>query len=81
MKHIEWLKDTKERLKTTDGKNVQVFEFLHQKDEKMLSDWARHFRNHYCLDSDIDFLREGYGYSRGKYLEEIKFPDASEKKE
>ena len=32
------------------------YEFHHEKDEAVLSGWAKHFRNHYCLDTEIDFL-------------------------
>lgn len=70
--HIKWLNDTGERLQTADGKKVEVWEFLHQNDEKILSAWAKHFRNHYCLDTDIDFMRGRK--SRSVYLNEIKFP-------
>lgn len=73
--HIKWLIDTKERLKTTDGKEVEVWEFRHQKDETVLSAWAKHFRNHYCFDSEIDYWRRGYRCSREEYLNTIKFPD------
>lgn len=71
-KHIKWLIDTGKRLKTADGKEVELWEFNHKKDEAVLSAWARHFRNHYCLDSDIDSLRGGR--SRFDYLIDIKFP-------
>ena len=77
--HLSWLIDTGQRLKTADANTVQVLEFRHQKDDKVLSEWAKHFRNHYCLDSDIDILRKGTGYSRAEYLNQIKFPDASAK--
>lgn len=73
--HIKWLFDTDERLKTADGKEVEVWEFRHEKDERVLSAWAKHFRNHYCLDSEIDYWLRGYGYSREEYLNTIKFPD------
>ena len=53
-KHIEWLVDTGERLKTADGKEVEVWRFHHRNNNGVLSAWARHFRNHYCLDTDID---------------------------
>ena len=56
-KHIQWLVDTGKRLKTTDGKEVEVWEFRHQNDDDVLSAWAKHFRNHYCLDTEIDFLK------------------------
>ena len=71
--HIKWLVDTGQRLKTKDGKEVAVWEFLHQDDEAVLSAWAKHFRNHYCFDSEIDRLRGTY-YSRTEYLNKIKFP-------
>ncbi len=73
-KHIKWLVDTGERLNTADGKKVEIWEFQHQDDEDVLSAWAKHFRNHYCLDKDIDLLRGGQ--SRKEYLENIKFPSA-----
>ena len=75
--HIDWLIDTGERLSTADGKTVEVWEFRHEEDGDILSRWARHFRNHYCLDSEIDFYRQGYGYTRSEYLNNIKFPDPS----
>ena len=73
--HIKWLVDTGERLKTSDGKQVEIWEFRHENDEATLSEWARHFRNHYCFDSEIDYWRKGYKWSRSKYLNAIKFPD------
>lgn len=75
--HLKWLKDTGERLKTADGKTVEVWEFCHKKDDAVLSSWARHFRSHYCFDTEIDPLRKGTGLSRAEYLNNIKFPDAS----
>lgn len=73
--HTKWLVDTGKRLNTTDGKEVEVWEFRHGNDEAILSAWAKHFRNHYCLDSEIDYWRRGYKYSRSEYLDTIKFPD------
>jgi hypothetical protein len=74
--HLKWLINTEERLTTIDGKTVEVWEFRHENDEEILSAWAKHFRNHYCLDCEIDNLRQGYGYSRAEYLTNIKYPDA-----
>ena len=70
--HTKWLVDTGEQLETADGKKVSVWEFRHEKDEAVLSAWAKHFRNHYCLDTEIDFLRGKS--SRADYLTKIKFP-------
>jgi predicted nucleotidyltransferase len=74
-KHVQWLIDTKKRLITADGKSVAIFEFQHKNDVKVLSVWAKHFRNHYCLDSEIDSLVSGTGLTKGQYLEQVKFPD------
>lgn len=75
--HTKWLVDTGERLKTSDGKEVEVWEFRHENDEAVLSEWARHFRNHYCLDTEIDFLRGKR--PRPDYLTNIKFPGKTSK--
>jgi len=73
--HIKWLKDTKIKLKTLDGKEISVFEFSHQNDIAILAGWAKHLRNHYCDDKEIDLLREGTGCSKSEYLINFKFPD------
>lgn len=74
--HTKWLKKV-DSLTTTDGRSVTVLDFLHEDDDEALSAWAKHFRNHYCLDTEIDALREGTGHSKALYLTEIKFPDKS----
>ena len=74
-KHIQWLINTGETLKEENGRNIEVQEFQHQNDEKVLSEWAKHFRNHYCSDNEIDYFREGSGLSRSEYLNSIIFPD------
>lgn len=74
-KHVDWLVDTGQRLQTADGKTVEVWELRHLKDDGVLSAWAKHFRNHYCADGDIDLLRGPR--SRKDYLEQIKFPSAT----
>lgn len=53
LEHIKWFVDTGERLKTADGKTIEIWEFRHKKDDVVLSAWAKHFRNHYCLDTEI----------------------------
>lgn len=77
MDHIKWLINTGKTLKTTDGKIINIFHFKHQQDEEVISSWAKHFRDHYCSDDDIDDLRRGTGYSRSEYLINVKFPDVS----
>ena len=77
-KHTKWLVDTGERLKTAGGKEVEVWEFRHEKNEAVLTAWAKHFRNHYCIDSKIDYWRRWYKCSRAEYLNNIKFPDPND---
>jgi len=75
--HLNWLVNTGEILETADGKPVEVFEFRCTNDESTMSAWAKHFRNHYCPDCDIDVMRHGTHLSRAEYLNAIKFPDRS----
>jgi hypothetical protein len=70
--HIKWLNDTGVRLKTADGMDVEIWELKHKNDDKVLTAWAKHFRNHYCLDNDIDSLKGRK--TRKEYLNDIKFP-------
>lgn len=73
-KHLNWLVKGSIRLQTKDGHEVDIFELLHTLDDETLSLWAKHLRNHYCDDNDIDELREPTGLSRADYLREFKFP-------
>jgi hypothetical protein len=75
--HIDWLVDTGAILQTSCGKSVAVWELKHEDDDQVLSAWAAHFRNHYCLDTLVDQLRGRL--SRKDYLENIKFPSKSSK--
>ncbi|MBI5652774.1 MAG: DUF1837 domain-containing protein [Chloroflexi bacterium] len=74
---LDWLVDTGQRLQTIDGKIVEVWEFHHRNCQSILSAWATHLRNHYCLDAEIDVLRQGTNFSRSDFLTKIKFPDVS----
>jgi hypothetical protein len=74
--YVQWLTDTGKRLSTTDGKEIEVWEFRHQNDSGVLSEWAVHFRNQYCSDKQIGSLISGTGKSKTQYLNDIKFPDA-----
>lgn len=77
--HLSWLVDMQKSFQTLDGKDVKIFELKHKKNEKILSAWARHLRNHYCRDDEIDDLRCGFVLSRCEYLKQIKFPDGKAK--
>lgn len=76
--YLDWL--LQEKIVTThEGKQIKVFELVIQDDEEILKSWAKHLREHYCADNEIDVLRAGYGLGRKEYLERIKFPDAKKK--
>jgi hypothetical protein len=75
--HLAWLVDKGKRLKTADGKPVRVMELKSAKDDAILSAWAKHFRNQYCRDDQIDNLCKGTKLTRAEYLRTIKFPDES----
>lgn len=75
-KHIRWFRNTGATQKTKDGKKVDIWEFNYdQEEQEIIVEWAKHFRNHYCLDTDIDNLRTGTGLSRSNYLIDLIFPD------
>lgn len=73
--YLDWL-IPKNTVITTEGKRIDVYELIIHDDENVLNSWAKHLREHYCADSEIDILRAGYGFERDEYLEKIKFPDA-----
>lgn len=76
LKHLEsWLKNTNTNLQTVDGKDVEIWEYDHQNDEDILSEWAKHFCNHYCSEEEIEFLRGDL--ERKEYLNQYKFPSAT----
>lgn len=75
--HIEWIVDSGERVTLADGNTIEVWVLDHKNDDEILSSWSHHFRNHYCLDDEIDFYRKGYNFTRTEYLNKIKFPDPS----
>lgn len=75
--HLGWLVKTDRLLRSKDGAKIEIWELRHRPDERVLSDWARHFRNHYCDDRRIDQLRAGTGHSRADYLKKLKFPDSA----
>ncbi|WP_317897758.1 Hachiman antiphage defense system protein HamA [Aurantibacillus circumpalustris] len=72
--HISHLKNIG-AVVTDEGISVEIFELDTAKiPAKIFSEWAKHFRNHYCSDSEIDQLRSGTSLSRAEYLEKFKFP-------
>lgn len=79
LEHPAWLKKSSASLKTLDGKSVVVYELVvDYENEAALTAWARHFREHYCLDAQIDMLRKGPKKSRKDYLVDLIFPDKTD---
>lgn len=78
MKHVRWFKkDSTLNLKTIDGKAVTIINFEYDdSDDVAMSEWAKHFRNHYCLDSVIDRLKKPKE-TRTEYLNRVRFPPRS----
>lgn len=76
-KHIEWLKKSTDSLKTADGLDVEIWTLDHTNDGQILSAWATHFRQHYCVDADLPSFIAGTPYTPSQYLTTIKFPDQS----
>lgn len=74
--YLHHLKQT-ESLALAGGPSCEVWELEIPGDVACLSDWACRFRQTYCLDTDLDILREGTGKSRAEYLSEFVFPDKS----
>lgn len=73
--HIACLKRLDSPLLSTEGREIVLWELSIPADVALLSKWASQFRQHYCLDSEIDTLREGTGLSRKDYLLDLIFPD------
>ncbi len=73
--HITWLVEANNAAATADGVSARIWEFNHEENPEVLSKWAKHFRNHYCSDDEIDFMQ--VGESRSDYLNDMKFPTQS----
>ena len=73
--YLKFLKKIDKSLKSVDGQDIDVWELLVPQADPCLSDWAKRFRQHYCLDAEIDELRDGTGLSRSEYLLQLVFPD------
>jgi hypothetical protein len=55
-----------------------VWELKHSDDAAILSDWATHFRQHYCRDADLPALIAGTGKTAAEFLRDMKFPHKTE---
>lgn len=77
--HLNWLNDSGQVLTLACGRQAKVFRFDHDvNDQVIMAAWAKHFRNHYCDDADIDMLRKP-NETRAQFLLSTKFPNATKK--
>ncbi len=75
--HLQWLKHISTK-QTADGKNIEIYEFNYDlENQEVFSHWAKHFRNHYCLDTKIERLVRRTVYTKTQYLNNIKFPESN----
>ncbi|MBD8631438.1 DUF1837 domain-containing protein [Oxalobacteraceae sp. CFBP 8755] len=77
--YLAHLAATGQSLNTSDGRDIPVMELTVPTDPACLSDWAKRFRQNYCLDAEIEELLFGTGLSRAEYLIRYAFPDESVK--
>lgn len=77
---MQWLKARQAVVTTACGATVPIYDFAHVlSDDVVMTAWAKHFRNHYCDDDNIDYFRSGPDLSRKDYLITLKFPSSSVK--
>lgn len=76
--YLNYLQKTADTLTTIDGRPIPVWELVVATDDPCFSDWASRFRQFYCLDAELDDLRQGTGKSRAEYLSDLVFPSRSE---
>lgn len=71
--HLAWLEQI-DTYTSACGLPIPVFALNHDAlDEKVMSTWASHFRNHYCRDDQLNFLKNPM-LTNSEYLLAEKFP-------
>lgn len=74
--HLDWL-ESNGTYTSACGRKISVYRFNHDAlDVAVMSDWARHFRNHYCNDQEIRYLKNPTK-TNSEYLVSEKFPSES----
>lgn len=74
---LQWFNKEKELI-THEGRKIEVLRFNHKDDKKLLSEWAKHFRDIYSKDELLDDFRSGTGLTRSEYLLKMVFPDKND---
>lgn len=74
--HLTWLTKIN-TYKSACGRPIPVYKLDHDAlDGAIMSAWARHFRNHYCQDEELQFLKNPLK-TNSEYLLTEKFPHQS----
>lgn len=74
--HITWLDQTA-TYTSACGRPIPVYKFNHNAlDNEIMSAWAKHFRNHYCQDNELQFIKNPLK-TNSEYLVTEKFPHQS----
>ena len=74
--HLTWLEQTG-MYTSSCGRPIPVFTLKHNAlDASIMSAWAKHFRNHYCKDEELEFLKNPLK-TNSEYLTTEKFPHKS----
>ena len=76
MEYINGYK-AEESLYTMDGKEISVLRLEVENEEKVLDEWATHFREQYRYMEDLDFERHGTRRTRQEHLRDYVFPSDS----
>ena len=76
MEYINGYK-AEESLYTQDGKEISVLRLEVENEEKVLDEWATHFREQYRYMEDLDFERHGTRRTRQEHLRDYVFPSDS----
>ena len=72
--HLKYFQK-KSNLVTNQGKIVTVYELKIDHDVTIINEWARHLREHYCSDEELNFLAFSTGHTNQEFLAQIVFPD------
>ncbi|MEB0024751.1 SAVED domain-containing protein [Pseudomonas sp. MH9.2] len=72
--HLGWLEDSGTVIKSMCGRDIPVLKLKYDtSDTAMMSSWAKHFRNHYCRDEELPFIKNPTKTNQ-QYLLTEKFP-------
>ncbi|EPJ2807302.1 Hachiman antiphage defense system protein HamA [Pseudomonas putida] len=74
--HLDWLEQT-DTFTSACGQSIPVFTLKHDAlDNGVMTAWAKHFRNHYCRDEQLEFVKNPM-MTNTEYLNSEKFPSKS----